>query len=165
MDANKRPANDKLTSKQLTEVALNFLNGGFTLMQVKGISPHDMESVYSIGYTYYNNGKYKEAVKIFLFLTLFDHFNKKYWLALGCARQMNKEYDFALRAFVSANMQDMKDPIPYVRMAECLIVLGDPDLAERSLNEAIALFGDNPKYKSDKEQAIALISFLQQKSS
>lgn len=164
MEAKKNKSNDTVTPEQMTELATLFLNGGFTLRQAKGISEHDMESIYSIGYTFYNNGKYKEAIQIFSFLTLFDHFNKKYWLALGCARQMNKEYDFALRAFMSANMHDINDPIPYVRMAECMIMLEGPESAERALNEAITLFGDKPRYKEDKEQAVALISFLQQKS-
>jgi type III secretion system low calcium response chaperone LcrH/SycD len=163
MDIKKAHPNDtEVTMEQMTKITKLFLEGGFTFRQAKGISEADMESIYSIGFNFYNNGKYKEACQLFSFLVIFDHFNKKYWLALGCARQMNKEYDLALRAFMSANMHDMSDPIPYVRMAECMMILGSPEMAERALNAAISLFGDKPKYKADKEQAIALISFLQQ---
>lgn len=88
------------------------------------ISSKTQEETYAVGYRYYVNAKYREAVNIFRFLMLSDSQNRKYWLGLGAALQMLKEYQKALEAYLIASEMDSTDPYIYLYMADCLIALG-----------------------------------------
>ena len=80
---------DKAMQDKIAEAAKKFANGA-TLKEVRGITNDELEAVYSLGFGYYNTGKYEDAQKIFEFLVLFDHLNTKYWFALGAVQQARK---------------------------------------------------------------------------
>lgn len=115
---------DKATEQQIQEAAKKFANGA-TLKEVKGISNEELESVYSLGFSYYRTGKFENAQKLFEFLVLFDHLNAKYWFALGAVQQAQKQFQKAIASYGYSSFLDLENPKPQYHAAECFLALGD----------------------------------------
>ena len=115
---------DKATEQQIQEAAKKFANGA-TLKEVKGISNEELESVYSLGFSYYRTGKFENAQKLFEFLVLFDHLNAKYWFALGAVQQACKDFQKAIASYGYSSFLDLENPKPQYHAAECFLALGD----------------------------------------
>ena len=156
---NKENKNtDNLPSvDELCEITATFLEGGLTFKHLKNISDDDMEGIYSVGYSLYNNGKYDDAEKVFQFLTYFDHYSRKYWMGLGATWQMAKKHKKATEAYAMATLLDVHDPMPYLHAADCLLAQGDVENAKSALMGAVKYSG---KSKEIKERAQALLDFL-----
>ena len=115
---------DKATEQQIQDAAKKFANGA-TLKEVKGISNEELESVYSLGFSYYRTGKFEDAQKLFEFLVLFDHLSTKYWFALGAVQQAQKDYQKAIASYGYSSFLDLENPKPQLHAAECYLALGD----------------------------------------
>lgn len=113
-----------------------------TLSDLKGITPEELEAVYTLGFNLYRVGRYDDAQKIFEFLVLFDHLNAKYWLAMGALYQSKKDYPKAVKCYALSSLLDLKNPKAQYHAAECFLALGDRVNAESSL---AALFEYAPK--------------------
>ncbi len=150
----------ELSEKELAVLADDFLKGETQLWELKGMTREDVEAIYTIGYTMYANGRYKDASNVFLVLTFLDSMNGMYWKALAASRQMTKEFQLALTAYLMALSLDPQDVTLLMHIAECFMSLEEPVEAENMFNRAIQVFGDEPSYKAYKEQAQELIRFL-----
>ncbi|MBQ9368646.1 MAG: SycD/LcrH family type III secretion system chaperone, partial [Victivallales bacterium] len=91
------------------------------------------EAVYSLGYSFYTTGRYADAEKVFRFLVLFDHLEKKYWTGLGAVYQVQKRYGEAITAYGYASFLDLENPKPQYLAAECFAAMGDKDNALSAL--------------------------------
>ncbi len=114
----------KITEEGIKEAAQKFL-GGATMKEVKGITNDELEAVYSLGFSYYNTGKFEDAQKLFEFLVLFDHLSSKYWFALGAVQQARKDYEKAVASYGYSSFLDLENPKPQYHAAECLLAMGD----------------------------------------
>lgn len=121
------------TSAQIAAAARQFIEENATLGELKGISPAELEAVYSLGFNYYRTGKYEEAYKIFQFLVLFDHTNAKYWLAVGAVQQVLRDFKAAVASYAYASFLDLHNPKPQFHAAECFLAMGDRENAASSL--------------------------------
>ncbi len=114
---------------QLTEdriaAAAQALGDMGTVREMKGITDAEMEAIYSMGFSFYNTGRYDDAEKVFRFLVLFDHLNARYWTGLGAVFQVKKNYAEAITAYGYASFLDLKNPKPQYLAAECFLALGD----------------------------------------
>lgn len=151
----------KLTT-ELVESTLAMMTDGVTTMaEIKGISPEDLEGIYKIGHTYYMTGKMEEAESLFYMLCVISHTNPKYWEALGAVRQVRKEYDEAIKAYVAAALYDMNRPKPHYYSAECNLVLGDLDAAESGIVSLLDLCPagtpENDKFRAKGEALLRVI--------
>jgi len=115
---------DKAIEQQIQAAAKQFAAGA-TLKEVKGISNEELESVYSLGFSYYRTGKFEDAQKLFEFLVLFDHLNTKYWFALGAVQQAQKQFQKAIASYGYSSFLDLENPKPQYHAAECFLALGD----------------------------------------
>ena len=113
-----------ITKAKIAEAAKAFANGA-TMKEVRGITNDELEAVYSLGFGYYNTGKYEDAQKLFEFLVLFDHLNTKYWFALGAVQQARKDYQKAIASYGYSSFLDLENPKPQFHAAECYLALGD----------------------------------------
>ncbi len=129
----------QLNEQVLLEAAKKLVNDVTTVRDMKGISTGEMEAVYSLGYNFYNTGRYDEAEKIFKFLVLFDHMTPKYWIGMGAIQQVRKDYDAAVTSYGYASFLDLEDPKPQYLAAECFFAKGDKDNALSAL-EALKKF-------------------------
>ena len=114
---------------QLTEdriaAAAQALGDMGTVREMKGITDAEMEAIYSMGFSFYNTGRYDDAEKVFRFLVLFDNLNARYWTGLGAVFQVKKNYAEAITAYGYASFLDLKNPKPQYLAAECFLALGD----------------------------------------
>ena len=116
---------EKITEEQIAAAAKAFVKDGATLKEVRGITNDELEAVYSLGFGYYNTGKFDDAQKLFEFLVLFDHLNAKYWFALGAVQQAKKMFDKAVSSYGYSSFLDLENPKPQFHAAECLLAMGD----------------------------------------
>ena len=116
---------EKITEEQIAAAAKAFVKDGATLKEVRGITNDELEAVYSLGFGYYNTGKFDDAQKLFEFLVLFDHLNAKYWFALGAVQQAKKMFDKAVSSYGYSSFLDLENPKPQYHAAECFIAMGD----------------------------------------
>ena len=114
----------KLTDEQIEKTAKAFLDMG-TVRELKGITDAEMEAVYSMGFSFYNTGRYDDAEKVFRFLVLFDHLNPKYWSGLGAVAQVKRDFQKAVQYYGYASFLDIKNPKPQYYAAECFAAMGD----------------------------------------
>lgn len=126
--AVKRTRDFSMSSNFTEDFLSKFIEGcdkdALNFDKLLSIPSKTQEETYAVGYRYYENGKYQEAVNIFRFLILSESHNKKYWLGLGASLQMLKEYAKALEAYLIASSMDETDPYVFLYMSDCLIVLG-----------------------------------------
>ncbi len=122
----------QLTEDKIAEAAKGFADMG-TIRELKGITDAEMEAIYSMGYSFYTTGRYEDAEKVFRFLVLFDHLEKKYWTGMGAVYQVQKRYQEAITAYGYASFLDLKNPKPQYFAAECFAAMGDKDNALSAL--------------------------------
>jgi type III secretion system low calcium response chaperone LcrH/SycD len=136
---------------------------GATLKKLMGLSDHEMAAVYALGYNLYNQAKYLEAAKAFAFLVQHDHYERKYYKALGSALQMLKRYKDALQNYGMAATLDLTDPEPNFHAAECLIALGMLTEARDALEACIGMCANKPGTARMAERANAMLDIVRQK--
>ena len=106
---------------------------GKTVAEMRGLSPDEVEAIYSLGYTYYQVGKLDEAEKVFRFVCFMDHLDGKYWLALGAVLQSKRRLEEAVKVYANILLTNMNEPRAYYRIAECKLALGDREEAQEAL--------------------------------
>ena len=124
----------KIDAAQIAERVKAIIKDNATLKQLKGVTNAELEAVYSLAFGYYQTGKFNEALKLFQFLVLFDHLNKKYWKGLGAVQQVLKDFQGAIVSYGYSSFLDLKNPKPQFHAAECFLAMGD------RRNAASALF-------------------------
>ena len=115
----------KIDAAQIAERVKAIIKDNATLKQLKGVTNAELEAVYSLAFGYYQTGKFNEALKLFQFLVLFDHLNKKYWMGLGAVQQVLKDFQGAIVSYGYSSFLDLKNPKPQFHAAECLLAMGD----------------------------------------
>ena len=106
---------------------------GKTVAEMRGLSPDELEAIYSLGYTYYQVGKLDEAEKVFRFVCFMDHLDSKYWLALGAVLQSKRQLDEAVKVYANILLTNMNEPRAYYHIAECKLALGNRAEAQEAL--------------------------------
>ena len=123
----------KIDTAKIANSVKTLIEKGATLKQLKGVTNEELEAVYSLAFGYYRTGKYEEALKLFQFLVLFDHLNQKYWLGLGAAQQVLKDYQNAVASYGYCSFLNLDNPKPQLHAAECFLAMGDRRNAASSL--------------------------------
>lgn len=129
----------QINEETIRETAEKLVTDVTTVRDLKGISTEEMEAVYSLGFNFYNTGRFDEAEKVFKFLVLFDHMTPKYWIGMGAVQQVRKNYDGAITSYSYASFLDLRDPKPQYLAAECFLAKGDAENALSAL-EAVKNF-------------------------
>ena len=138
----------------------NFFNNGGTFQELKNLSPETMESVYSVAYSLYQNGKYEKATKVFQFLCFYDHYNAKYYLGLGACRLMEKEYESAIELFSFAAAMNTDDPRAMLHIGDCHLAMDNGEAAKIAYKTSIDWAGDQEEFSDEKKRAENMLSSL-----
>lgn len=141
----------------------NFLATGGTLGEIRGLDRQDFETLYSVGYNLYNQGKYAAAENLFKFLCFYDHLEKKNWMGLGSCRQMRKDFDGAIQAYSFLALLDVANPYPPLYAGDCYLTLGKLEEAESGFFAAIHWADDKPEYKAARSRAEVLLQAVKTK--
>lgn len=142
------------------ELAGFMLDDGGTLAQVYGLQDQELEAVYALGFNFYNQARWLDALKVFSFLVAHNHFERRYQVARAACLQMLKQYDEALKAYVIAHVMDITDPLVALHIAECLIAQGKREDALTALETVRAQTEDKPQFAELASRAAALAKLL-----
>ena len=146
------------------ELADALLNQYLTIGDLHGLKRADYEAVYNLGYNQYNQGKYQEAARSFIFLTFHNHLEPRYHKALGATLQMLGQYERAIASQATALMLNAVDPEPMLRMGECLIAMGNATDAIEMLEATRQLCAETGKHQAIGTRAQALLEILSEKT-
>ena len=135
---------------------------GKSIAEIKNISDDELESLYAIGHTFYSQGKFDKAVNIFRFLVMYNHFEVRYFIALGGALQMLGDYEGALNAYGQAHTMSPEDPCILMHISACFLAVNDLENAQSSL-QAILFITEEKKeqHKDVIERAKGLIELIE----
>ena len=139
------------------------LIAGGTLGDTLNYDEKDYEVLYALGHSCYSQARYKDAVKVFGYLVMHNHLEKRFANAFASSLHMTKSYEEAIKYYSLASVMDMSDPVPTFHTAECMIALGNvPDA-----REALAIVLKQcvkPEQDALKERANALIALVEGES-
>jgi type III secretion system low calcium response chaperone LcrH/SycD len=116
---------------------LDFLKSGQTLGPVMGCSLEVQEALYHRGHTLYNQAKYDEAMRVFAYLMMANHVDRRYYNGFAACLQMQRRYSDAIKYYGVASVLMLTDPQPAMHMAECHLALGDHAQARTSIDYAL----------------------------
>ena len=115
----------KIDTGKISEAVKALIEKGSTLKQLNGVTNDELEAVYSLAFGHYRSGNFKDALKLFQFLVLFDHLNAKFWFGLGAVQQALKDFQNAVVAYGYCSFLNLENPKPQLHAAECFLALGD----------------------------------------
>lgn len=121
---------------------MTFLSELSDLLQVGEIKPFsakERETLYAAAYGMYEVGDYEKGADLFTHLILHDPFDVRFWKGLAAARQMQKLYLDALKAWAITCHLSGQDPMGHFHAAECYLSLDEIEEAKKALRCAEGL--------------------------
>ncbi|WDE09411.1 SycD/LcrH family type III secretion system chaperone [Thalassomonas haliotis] len=149
----------------LGEQIFDFIGKGGALRELKSLDENTMEAIYYVAYNLYQNSKYEDALKVFKFLGLFDHLEKKYLMGIGSCQQMLQQYKDAINSYSMAALLDIKDPTPPLHAAECYLALGDFEKAASGFTAALEFADNQAGFYEVKDKATKMLAVIKNKLS
>lgn len=147
-----------LDKEQMEGVAYTVLqkmqeNEGMTLKEATGVSDEALEEIYSLAYTFYNQGKYKEAMALFQYLSLTASSTYKYLFGLAACYHQVQAYEQAAVGFYVALNIEPEDPIPAYYIMDCFLKQDLYEEAEEFADITITICEDKEPYRELKQRA------------
>ena len=124
-----------------------------------GFSNKTMFWIYSLGYKLFEEKNYKEALSLFLMLTVLNSMVPDNWVALGLTQKNLSLENLALSSFNTASILNPENPTSRYQSAEIYLHLGEFDKALIEL-EALSQIIESQKLESLRPQ----LKFLQSKA-
>lgn len=148
---------EEIGDEEYVDQLIGYLKGGGTIQDVYNMTETDMEVMFLAASRYFQIQKFEEAADSFLFLTFLNPYQSKFWLGLGEALKMNKEYERAVEAYTMASLNDCEDPRPYFHAAACLMQLDKLKKAHERLSLCVIYAQEIPGYHSLAETSEELM--------
>lgn len=143
--AKAKLKNKELIKKELAE--------GKTAQEILGFSDKVMLKFYNAASTLLEHNRYKDAGKAFLFLVTLNPHHHEYWMGMGIAAQLDKDYEAAIDAYEMAAYCEVHNPTPYFYLAKCLFAIHDRNAALEAFNLAIEYAEEDNRFADLKAQA------------
>jgi len=145
----------------VASMADSILNGGYTFRDYTTITDQEAEAAYALASQLINQRQYAKAEQLFEFLCWMDHYRSKYWLGLGISRQLQSKHAEALPAYSMAGLNDVKNPVPPLRAAECFLALNRLDDAQNGATAAVHWAAQRPDCAKIKARAELILDGIQ----
>lgn len=97
--------------------------------------PTQIEALYAFGYQLYQAGRYEDASKVFLVLTMLDGKQLRFLMAFGKSLHQQGHFTEAGMCYATAMLLAPDDPQPQLLSAQCLAATGAPESARGLLQE------------------------------
>lgn len=152
-------------SQMRAEELLSFLEEGGTLKMLHDVSADTIEHIYAVGYNFFQSGKIEQAAKVFQLLSMLDHYQARFFIGLGAARQELGEYLQALDAYSYAALVDVNDPRPPFHSAECHLKLEQLTEAESGFYSAKEMSAGKSEYADLHQRAGIMLEAVRNKRS
>ncbi|UFN68296.1 SycD/LcrH family type III secretion system chaperone VcrH [Vibrio alginolyticus] len=150
-------------SQMQAEKLLSFLEEGGTLKMLHDVSQDTIEHIYAVGYNFFQSGKIEQAAKVFQLLSMLDHYQARFFIGLGAARQELGEYLQAIDAYSYAALVDVNDPRPPFHSAECHLKLEQLTEAESGFYSAKEMSAGKSQYADLHERAGIMLEAVRNK--
>ncbi|EGR0934613.1 CesD/SycD/LcrH family type III secretion system chaperone [Vibrio parahaemolyticus] len=152
-------------SQMQAEELLSFLEEGGTLKMLHDVSADTIEHIYAVGYNFFQSGKIEQAAKVFQLLSMLDHYQARFFIGLGAARQELGEYLQAIDAYSYAALVDINDPRPPFHSAECHLKLEQLTEAESGFYSAKEMSAGKSQYADLHQCAGIMLEAVRNKRS
>ncbi|EGR3405478.1 CesD/SycD/LcrH family type III secretion system chaperone [Vibrio parahaemolyticus] len=152
-------------SQMQAEELLSFLEEGGTLKMLHDVSADTIEHIYAVGYNFFQSGKIEQATKVFQLLSMLDHYQARFFIGLGAARQELGEYLQAIDAYSYAALVDINDPRPPFHSAECHLKLEQLTEAESGFYSAKEMSAGKSQYADLHQRAGIMLEAVRNKRS
>ncbi|CAH1200151.1 Low calcium response locus protein H [Vibrio harveyi] len=152
-------------SQMQAEELLSFLEDGGTLKMLHDVSADTIEHIYAVGYNFFQSGKVEQAVKVFQLLSMLDHYQARFFIGLGAARQELGEYLQAIDAYSYAALVDVNDPRPPFHSAECHLKLEQLTEAESGFYSAKEMSAGKSEYADLHQRADIMLEAVKNQRS
>ncbi|WP_407531425.1 SycD/LcrH family type III secretion system chaperone VcrH [Vibrio parahaemolyticus] len=152
-------------SQMQAEELLSFLEEGGTLKMLHDVSADTIEHIYAVGYNFFQSGKIEQAAKVFQLLSMLDHYQARFFIGLGAARQELGEYLQAIDAYSYAALVDINDPRPPFHSAECHLKLEQLKEAESGFYSAKEMSAGKSQYADLHQRAGIMLEAVRNKRS
>nr|AYQ58336.1 VcrH [Vibrio alginolyticus] len=150
-------------SQMQAEELLSFLEEGGTLKMLHDVSQDTIEHIYAVGCNFFQSGKIEQAAKVFQLLSMLDHYQARFFIGLGAARQELGEYLQAIDAYSYAALVDVNDPRPPFHSAECHLKLEQLTEAESGFYSAKEMSAGKSQYADLHERAGIMLEAVRNK--
>lgn len=150
-------------SQMQAEELLSFLEEGGTLKMLHDVSQDTIEHIYAVGYNFFQSGKIEQAAKVFQLLSMLDHYQARFFIGLGAARQELGEYLQAIDAYSYAALVDVNDPRPPFHSAECHLKLEQLTEADSGFYSAKEMSAGKSQYADLHERAGIMLEAVRNK--
>ena len=137
-----------------------WLAAGNSVGDAMNISPEQREALYQLGHGFYSQARFEDAFSVFSLLVIYEHMNERYLMALAGAAQMLGKYKDALQHYSTAALLMVNDPRPIFFSGECLIALGNFELAAESLSLVTEIADDSSAQQALKSRANILLASI-----
>ena len=138
-------------------------NPGMTLREATGVSDEALEQIYSLAYTYYEQGKYQEAAALFQFNAGASPTTYKYLLGLGASFQQMGHYEEAIKGFFTAACLEPENPTPSYYLIDCLLKQNLLEEAEEAARLTAKICGNRVEYRELKQRCLLIARSLKNK--
>ncbi|TOE75577.1 CesD/SycD/LcrH family type III secretion system chaperone [Vibrio parahaemolyticus] len=152
-------------SQMQAEELLSFLEEGGSLKMLHDVSADTIEHIYAVGYNFFQSGKIEQAAKVFQLLSMLDHYQARFFIGLGAARQELGEYLQAIDAYSYAALVDINDPRPPFHSAECHLKLEQLTEAESGFYSAKEMSAGKSQYADLHQRAGIMLEAVRNKRS
>ncbi len=152
-------------SQMQAEELLSFLEDGGTLKMLHDVSADTIEHIYAVGYNFFQSGKVEHTAKVFQLLSMLDHYQARFFIGLGAARQELGEYLQAIDAYSYAALVDINDPRPPFHSAECHLKLEQLTEAESGFYSAKEMSAGKSEYADLHQRADIMLEAVRNKRS
>ncbi|MEK2147194.1 SycD/LcrH family type III secretion system chaperone VcrH [Vibrio parahaemolyticus] len=152
-------------SQMQAEELLSFLEEGGTLKMLHDVSADTIEHIYAVGYNFFQSGKIEQAAKVFQLLSMLDHYQARFFIGLGAARQELGEYLQAIDAYSYAALVDINDPRPPFHSAECHLKLEQLTEAKSGFYSAKEMSAGKSQYADLHQRAGIMLEAVRNKRS
>ncbi len=123
--------------------ASSILRGDARVADVMQLSDGQLEVLYGMAYTYYQQARYADAHPLLQLVAMCDHTSERYWLALAGCRQMLGDFLLAAESYVVAAGCNLANPVAAIQAAFCLLRAGDAGASEPWIVEAERRVGED----------------------
>lgn len=132
------------------------IKSSIPVQDILNISDEALDKYYEVSCKLLAAHSYKDAACAFLFLCFLTPLYSSFWLGLGIAEQCQEHHEEAILAYLKAIDKKPNDPIAYGNLAQCLLALGEKQMAQFTINKALELCGDDITFSSMKEKVLAM---------
>ncbi len=106
-------------SDQLKKMLVDVLVDNKSIKECMSLGDNQLEALYTLGYSRFKLHKFEEAKSIFQLLSIMDHHEPKYTLAIAACYRMSGDFEHAIVMYQILIQKHPKYIDAYINLSEC----------------------------------------------